>query len=217
MRRKMIQWRNIYRLHKRTICAAVSVALLAAWPMTANSEEYIETEMGEEAFASLPDEDGFLTDSISEDSDAVLGDSVIGEEPTDLFEDFSIEEEVQEEGFLAGDDTAGDDAAEDLLEASSVQEAVGETEALLQTEVGVDGARSGECGVVEGTVFWELDDDGTLHISGEGEMAGWDSPEEVPWAHCSELVTALDIQDGITGIGSHAFSGCSALTTARIG
>lgn len=213
MRRKMIQGKNIYRLYKRTICAAVSVALLAAWPMAANSEEYIETEMGEGAFASLPDEDDFLTDTFSEEADAALEDSVTGEEPTDLFEDFSVEEDVEQEaGFIAGDDTV-----EDLEDASSAQEAAGESEAFLQEETAEDDARSGECGAEEGTVFWELDDEGTLHISGEGEMADWDSPEDVPWAHCSELVKELDIQDGITGIGSYAFSGCTTLTAARIG
>lgn len=77
--------------------------------------------------------------------------------------------------------------------------------------------KSGECGLVEGTVFWELDGEGTLHLYGSGEMIDWSSPDDVPWAHCSELIKKLDIQEGVSGIGTNAFSNCNSLTTARIG
>ena len=217
MRRDMFQKKIIRRLYKKIICAAVSAALLTAWPMAANSEEYNEDEVGEEALASFPVEDGLLENTFSEDSDTVWEESVIGEDPVeesdDLFEDFTVEEDVdQEAGFLEEDETEADNQ-----DAISVLEEISESEALLQEEEEADEALSGECGVLEGTVFWELDEEGTLHITGEGEMADWESPEDVPWAHLSELVKALDIQDGITGIGSYAFTGCTDLTTARIG
>lgn len=216
MRRNMFQRKAIRRLYKKTICAAVSAALLTAWPMAANSEEYSEDEIGEEAIASFPVEDGLLEDTFSEDSDTVWEESVIGEDPVeesdDLFEDFTVEEDVdQEAGFLEEEETEAE-----VQDTVSVLEETSESEALLEAET-ADDAMSGECGLLEGTVFWELDDEGTLHISGEGEMADWESLEDVPWAHLSELVKALDIQEGITGIGSYAFSGCNALTTARIG
>ena len=217
MRRNMFQKKAIRRLYKRSICAAVSVALLTAWPMAASSEEYTEDMTGEEAFASFPVEDELLEDILTEDQDIAWDESVTVEEPAevsnDLIEDFIVEEDVdQEAGFLEEAET--EDAVQEAL---PVLEEISESEALLQEDAVVDEVFSGECGAQEGTVFWEIDSEGTLHISGEGEMADWESPEVVPWAHCAELVKALDIQNGITGIGSYAFSGCSALTTARIG
>lgn len=87
---------------------------------------------------------------------------------------------------------------------------------------------SGTCGE---NVTWTLDDDGTLTISGEGNMfshTGYDkynkskvkivviedgvtsvALEFFQW--CNNL-TNISIPDSVTEIGSGAFSGCSSLT-----
>lgn len=73
---------------------------------------------------------------------------------------------------------------------------------------------SGECG--EG-VFWSYDDNGTLTISGEGEMD--DYTDDVygegiytPWYDYKEKITTVIINEGITRIGECAFAVCPILT-----
>lgn len=62
---------------------------------------------------------------------------------------------------------------------------------------------SGECGE---NLTWTLTADGTLTISGEGEMEDY-LPLEAPW---SELdFGSIDVEEGVTSIGSWAFWGCS--------
>ena len=100
---------------------------------------------------------------------------------------------------------------------------------------------SGSCGADGDNLTWQLTDDGTLTISGTGNMADYYSGN-APWAPwyskrsiikkivISERVTSigdyavydcyaltdLTIGEGVTTIGSRAFYGCSALTTVSI-
>ncbi len=94
---------------------------------------------------------------------------------------------------------------------------------------------SGTCG---DNLTWELTDDGTLTISGEGEMydyTGWSNRS--PWdedeiceiifvgnvstignhafSYCDNL-TEIKIPDGVTSIGDSSFSGCDNLTSIDI-
>ncbi|MBR3704125.1 MAG: leucine-rich repeat protein [Oscillospiraceae bacterium] len=72
---------------------------------------------------------------------------------------------------------------------------------------------SGTCGE---NLTWTLTDDGTLTISGEGEMESclWD-PQ--PWADYRDSIYSIVIGDSVTTIGDFAFSRCSALTSVEIG
>ena len=58
--------------------------------------------------------------------------------------------------------------------------------------------------------------DGTLTISGAGNMAGYDYTT-TPWYNIRTLITSVVIEDGVTSIGSWAFSGCTGLTSVTIG
>ena len=72
--------------------------------------------------------------------------------------------------------------------------------------------RWGACGE---NVFWQLDEDGTLTISGTGSMYDYTAGTR-PWeAFCDEVVTVV-VEMGLTRIPVHAFSGCTALKTAYI-
>lgn len=66
-------------------------------------------------------------------------------------------------------------------------------------------------------ITWKLAEDGTLTISGTGEMEDYDyvtvSP---PWADVASQVKKVIIENGITSIGKNAFSSCSRLTEAVI-
>ncbi len=75
---------------------------------------------------------------------------------------------------------------------------------------------SGNCGANGDNLTWTLDDNGTLTISGEGEMADYsiDDPREfAPWGR-NEAIKTVNILDGVTSIGNCAFRGCGGIANA---
>ncbi|MDR3011632.1 MAG: leucine-rich repeat domain-containing protein [Chitinispirillales bacterium] len=58
--------------------------------------------------------------------------------------------------------------------------------------------------------------DGTLIVSGKGNMENYDRNNLPPWFDSRRLITAIIIGDGITSIGDNAFSGSIALTSVTI-
>lgn len=66
---------------------------------------------------------------------------------------------------------------------------------------------SGTCGT---EVTWTYSD-GTLIISGEGEMATYTAKNGAPWKELG--VQAVVIEPGVSSVGAHAFDGCSGLTS----
>ena len=84
--------------------------------------------------------------------------------------------------------------------------------ALLPVTAQAAVAYSGTCG---DDMTWTLTEDGTLTISGTGEMydfEAWDSP----WYPYADWITALQISDGVTHIGDYAFCGLSWVTELTI-
>ena len=71
---------------------------------------------------------------------------------------------------------------------------------------------SGTCGE---NLTWELDSEGTLVISGIGEMAVLDS--YAPWFAEKDLIKKIIIEDGVTNIVANSFSSCDNLTDVNIG
>ena len=72
--------------------------------------------------------------------------------------------------------------------------------------------RSGTCG---DNLQWKLTDEGVLTITGTGKMKDW-KYNYSPW-YAYKSVKQVIIGDGVTTIGSSAFSGCSSLTSVTIG
>ncbi len=71
----------------------------------------------------------------------------------------------------------------------------------------------GDCGE---NVSWELMDDGVMTISGTGDMYNYDDEgNSAPWEgkgwFGGASVEKVIIEDGVTGIGDYAFSGCRKL------
>ena len=76
---------------------------------------------------------------------------------------------------------------------------------------------SGECGKYGDNLTWTLDDDGTLTISGNGEMEDWYVfTSEPPWNSEDERIKKVIIKDGVTSIGDEAFLMCSNLADIEI-
>ena len=63
-----------------------------------------------------------------------------------------------------------------------------------------------------GDLNWTLSTDGTLTISGKGEMPDYDNP----WLEYRSSITAVVIESGVTSIGNNAFSSCIGLTEITI-
>lgn len=73
---------------------------------------------------------------------------------------------------------------------------------------------SGKCGEKAG---WKLYEDGSLHISGTGDMEDYEWDNTIPgvtypWAEYRGSIVSVIIEDGITGIGDYAFADCNKLT-----
>ena len=78
---------------------------------------------------------------------------------------------------------------------------------------------SGYCGGEgDGTnLAWELTEDGTLTISGEGAMADWGHYSYVPWHSYGNDIQTVVIGDSVTTIGTFAFAYRDSLTSVTIG
>lgn len=73
---------------------------------------------------------------------------------------------------------------------------------------------SGSCGE---NVNWSLDTDtGALNITGTGAMKNYNS-SSAPWYRYRSYVKSVNIQNGVTSIGSYAFYSCDSLTSVTIG
>ncbi len=72
-----------------------------------------------------------------------------------------------------------------------------------------DIADSGTCGE---NVTWTLDSDGTLTISGTGEIKDYYYSQPSPFYNNSNIKTVV-IENGITGIGSNLFYYCGTMTS----
>ncbi|MBE6801796.1 MAG: hypothetical protein E7530_02800 [Ruminococcaceae bacterium] len=70
-------------------------------------------------------------------------------------------------------------------------------------------ANSGTCGE---NLTWTLDDNGTLTISGTGDMTNFSSPSTAPWSD----VTSVVMEEGVTTIGDYAFCNNTNLTSVII-
>ena len=63
---------------------------------------------------------------------------------------------------------------------------------------------------IHGDITWALSDDGTLSISGTGDM------NDTPWCSQKDKIKRVVIENGVTSIGAMAFYNCSVLTSVTI-
>ena len=80
-------------------------------------------------------------------------------------------------------------------------------EAILAA-AGGGGGNDNRCGEA---LSWTYDEYGTVTVSGTGTMYDFADPADVPWADVAYDIGTVVIEEGVTSIGSNAFSGCSWL------
>ncbi|MCD8022166.1 MAG: leucine-rich repeat protein [Lachnospiraceae bacterium] len=143
----------------------------------------------------------------------------------------ALSEDVLTEGALTEGAVTENALSENALSEDelifSVEE-VSEVPAAVSADEAESGAASGTCGE---QVTWVLDSDGTLTISGKGEMNDYASVDDYdvdedgydkwvrlrnPWYESRGLITSVVIESGVTSIGSAAFEDCENLVNVSI-
>ena len=74
----------------------------------------------------------------------------------------------------------------------------------------------GTCGAQGDNLTWTLSCDGTLTISGTGEMYNWMSLADRPWHSLCTSIQRVVIEEGVTTTGFHAFYGAANLTSVSL-
>lgn len=103
----------------------------------------------------------------------------------------------------------------------SISTADGRTNSC-QIIVESDADAYGTCGVQEDNLVWRIKD-GVLTISGTGDMKDYESDAaeddaQSPWKKYAKDITTVLVEDGVTGIGSYAFTylfNCETITLGK--
>lgn len=76
-----------------------------------------------------------------------------------------------------------------------------------------DSTKNEKCG---DNLTWLIKDDGTLLISGTGDMYNYDGIHEAPWYIRHVEIKSIVLENGVTSIGDYAFLGCDTTTNVSI-
>lgn len=144
--------------------------------------------------------------------------------PADGDVDQAIEAEADGSYLLAAGEytyLAGAEGYVSVEDRFTVADEECQVEVALEIADAVDGVEALAAGVVaSGTcgenLTWELGGDGTLRISGKGEMADYTYDDKAPWDTYRSQVTAIVLEDGVTNIGDYAFYFCNSATDVTI-
>ena len=194
----------------------------------------------EEAVAEKNTSDGAFGEEIEVDKAVVENEAEednIGDTPSSVSEDASSEQEEAEdtEGTEEAEDTerTGDvegseegrteesieSASETNVENAAIEEPAPEQE--MDKEAKEASSKSGNCGANGDNLKWSLSDDGTLTITGKGEMHDWNHEDFwgysdlVPWNDYKSQIKRVVIGEGVTSIGFWAFAD-TAITSATL-
>ena len=72
---------------------------------------------------------------------------------------------------------------------------------------------SGTCG---DDLIWVLDEDGSLTISGTGEMNNYTNTSEAPWGEHKANIVSVIVENGVKTLGNNAFQNCKELKNVKI-
>ncbi len=135
------------------------------------------------------------------------------EEPEEMALEDDIEEDVPENEASKSKESGN---AESDVDDSTIDDI--ETDGIFSDELGILSAKNPELlGATNyhgtwGGLTWTLDSEGTLIISGEGEMDEYRGNNQ-GWRQYERSIKSVIINEGVTSIGSGAFSGCIFLSS----
>lgn len=128
--------------------------------------------------------------------------STLNEEPEELI----VSDESPDEPIALNEEPEEPNTLDELPD-----EAITSNEAPVEPENKSGIVDSGTCGE---NLTWTLDENGLLTISGTGQMENYGIGSLAPWDESS--VVEVNIENGITAIGSDAFAGCYNLRKVSI-
>ncbi len=85
--------------------------------------------------------------------------------------------------------------------------------AFMAITANAETVASGTCGE---NLTWELDDAGTLTISGDADMNNYSSLYDAPWFSNGYLIKNVVVESGVKSIANHAFQSCNQLISVTI-
>lgn len=98
------------------------------------------------------------------------------------------------------------------------KDANGETETTVEDEtlVMLPSIAYGTCGDEGDNLIWVLTEDGTLTISGSGEMKNYSDSSVAPWYSNRTKILSAVVESGVTSIGDYAFYACLKLNSVTL-
>lgn len=147
--------------------------------------------------------------------------------PEELPEEETLvpEEAPEEETSAPAEETQASEAPAEEPQASEApaeepEATVEETEPAFEAEIQPRSA-SGDCSAEDSwnsanDVSWSLDDNGTLTISGTGQMKSYSESNAAPWFSERLSIKQVVIDPGVTYIGNYAFYYCVNLVSVTI-
>lgn len=177
------------KIDKKGLAALLLAAVLGGYGVQMVSVHAAEEEIS----LDFSDE----TEPVGENSAEVSMEDIdefSSETDIDQIEEGNAEEDNTEEDIVVDEESLFEE--EDILEEETAE------------DLGSDFTETKSCGVQENTVFWTLDTEGILTITGQGDMQDWQTEEEVPWNVNRSEIKKIEIADGVTSIGAYAFSDC---------
>ena len=98
------------------------------------------------------------------------------------------------------------------------KDANGETETTVEDEalVMLPSIAYGTCGDEGDNLIWVLTEDGTLTISGSGEMKNYSDSSVAPWYSNRTKILSAVLESGVTSIGDYAFYACLKLNSVTL-
>ncbi len=104
-------------------------------------------------------------------------------------------------------------AAAVLLAAGMLMSGTGVLPVPAMTVQAAEVVHSGTCG---DNLTWTLDSEGTLTVSGTGNMTDFENNLDFPWSNYTFQTKKAVIEDGVTSIGDRAFYSCYMMTSVTI-
>ena len=180
------------KMKKRRFTAAVlCITMLGSIAGTASV--FAEDEENAAVITSDAVEFEDAEDEVTAVSDIVSGDT-------------AEEAEAAEEEMFFGEDEAKVEMIDDIALSETDESGTAELQELTKPV-------HGDCSFFADDVIWVLDTDGTLTISGSGDMYYY---SDAPWDRYRDEIKRVVIEQGVTSIGNNAFKDCTGLVSVTL-
>ena len=172
------------------------------------AEESVETEEEDSLENEAPAEEDIDNGEASQEEEIEEAEESVETEEGDSLEDETPAEEGSETTQEECEQQIDENTAVVEEEKSALIDAADEQEESVSSDAARNVVESGTCG---DNLTWTLDGEGTLIISGTGEMSS------SPWRNSySSDITQAVIENGVKNIGNDAFALCNDLTSISI-